>query len=239
MRYREILKEMTVDQAMAIFRHHGVDPLTTNLKAARKKLVMQNHPDRGGDNETMAQINAAYDVLAKGTGTTGSNYSTSSRRDSRPTEHGTPIWAMAGHSGGMPPSASIYRQDYRDVNYIKKQMWELSKHSKQEWTIWGFDGAFLRGVVTVYGSPAIFRDMAEAMVTWQTKGGNPYPCRAVLVQKGRSSDMQLIWADGIFYGDKPISVEHESFNRNPSNDRSFEPRLRKLIDQLREEARGP
>jgi DnaJ-class molecular chaperone len=33
------------------------------IKKAYKKLAMQHHPDRGGDNNTFSQINAAYDTL--------------------------------------------------------------------------------------------------------------------------------------------------------------------------------
>lgn len=33
------------------------------LKKLYKELVLKNHPDRGGDNATMAQINAEYDKV--------------------------------------------------------------------------------------------------------------------------------------------------------------------------------
>lgn len=33
------------------------------LKKAHRKLSLQNHPDRGGSTENMAEINRAYDVL--------------------------------------------------------------------------------------------------------------------------------------------------------------------------------
>ncbi len=141
-------------------------------------------------------------------------------------------WAQAGHSGGMPNQSSIYRNDYTDVNFIKKRMWELSKHSKKAWTIWGFDGAFLRGVTTVYGSPDIFPEMAKAMVMWQTKGANSYPCRAVLVHRKRHPFL-LIWADGHDLP-SPIEVEHDSFNDNPGNDPHFGSRLRAMLDKMQE-----
>lgn len=35
------------------------------LKAARRKAMLANHPDRGGDETTAAAINRAYDQLAK------------------------------------------------------------------------------------------------------------------------------------------------------------------------------
>lgn len=52
-------------------------------------------------------------------------------------------------------------------------MWELSGKSQQEYAIWGYDGAFFRNTVTVYGSPRIFFYMATAMIELQTKGCPP------------------------------------------------------------------
>jgi hypothetical protein len=118
-------------------------------------------------------------------------------------------------SGGASPSAIIYRQNYTDYNLIKKAMWELSSRSKEEWTISGFDGNFFRNSITVYGSPKIFNNMADAMIQWQTKGGNAYPIRAVFVSQRNSRDLLLIWVDGTYYGDNPIKMEHDSFNDNP------------------------
>jgi DnaJ-class molecular chaperone len=43
----------------------GVSPTATaeEIKRAYKQLVMDHHPDRGGDHNTFAAINAAYEVL--------------------------------------------------------------------------------------------------------------------------------------------------------------------------------
>jgi hypothetical protein len=233
----QFLYEMTYADAAAIWRKVGVDPSTLTPKelfTARRTLAKTYHADAGGSGETMADINAAYDVLtsAKPTSRTGSH------RAGPDEDPDAAIWAHAGWSGGMQNSTRINRNDYTDMNFIKKRMWELSKHSTQEWTISGFDGYFLRNSLTVYGSPEIFDEMAKAMVDWQTKGGNPYKCRAVLVSARRSKELRLIWADGRSYARKPIVVTSDSFNDNPSNDHTFNDRLRKLIDQLDENG-GP
>lgn len=271
MRYREILKEMSYTEAKAIWQKFGGgDPTTipsSELAGVRRRLIMKAHPDTGGSLKDAQEINAAYDVLKKPGAATAApasgdwterprsrqrnwHYSPgdNERRDREKEESGDDRWAWAGYSGGMRNSAHIYRQDYTDVNYIKKRMWELSGKSTEEWTIWGFDGAFLRGVTTVYGSPKIFAQMAEAMITWQTKGGNPYSCRAVLVEKEqpyRSKPFDdeeehertayVIWADGVFYDKKPIPITYDTFNANPGNDRSFNNRLRRLLDELQEQ----
>ena len=267
MRYREILKEMSRAEAQAIWRKHGADPDATDLKATWKNLLRHSHPDAGGNLEDAKLINTAYDVLKKpatsssGWGSDdGGSYEERPRRErnwyydpgadarrEQEKENSNTKWAWAGYSGGMHDNPTIRVNNYTDVNFIKKRMWELSGESTEEWTIWGFDGAYLRHVTTVYGSPKIFAQMAEAMITWQTKGGNPYECRAVVVEKREphrskpyldddeeEHTVYLIWADGVFYDKKPIPIRYETFNRNPGNDQSFRHRLRKLIDDLQE-----
>jgi len=237
------LLEMTQGQALQIFASHG-EALTSasadDVKKARNRLVrkFQSELATGGDGQ-LKMINAAYDVLKDGV-----RASSAGRRphypdfsqDAAPKREepqGTPPWAWAGHSGGMAPDGKIYRQTFQDVNFIKKTMWELSGQSREEWTIWGFDGHYFRGVTTVYGSKEIFNKMAEAMYVWQTTGGNSYPCRAVFVtKKSMPGKMLLIYADDQLYGDNPIPFEHESFNSNPGNDQSFARSLPKKLDDL-------
>lgn len=42
----------------------STDATQEDIKAAHRKLSRKHHPDRGGDNELMQQINQAYDVLS-------------------------------------------------------------------------------------------------------------------------------------------------------------------------------
>lgn len=37
----------------------------TEIKAAYRRLMLQHHPDKGGDLEAAKQINAAYEALTK------------------------------------------------------------------------------------------------------------------------------------------------------------------------------
>jgi hypothetical protein len=228
----EILMEaMTYGEAIKVFIGSGIDPddLRTpeRLKKARNALAFKYHSDMTGQgDDAIKLINAAYDVLKdRPAPATDAN---------KPDVDTYEPWAQAGWSGGMRNSSSIHRNDYTDVNFIKKRMWELSDHSREEWSIMGFDGNFMRANTTVYGSPKIFDEMAKAMVTWQTKGSNSYDCRAVIVSKRGSHKYYLIWADDKSYANDPIELESDSFNENPSNDRSLGPRLRKLIDDMQE-----
>lgn len=243
------LFEMTMTDAIQAFRNHGVEPTGLSpdqLKIEYRKLAKKFHPDVNSGDKTAEQklktVNAAYDVLKAGVGApeqprrpdSGRRYAhnPASRED-------TP-WAWAGYSGGLPPNANISSEDYRDGNYIKKRMWELNGGGGEEWTISGFDGSFFRHEITVYGSPKIFREMAKAMVFWQTKGANAYPCRAVFVARRGAKDkkLYLIFADGKFY-DEPIEFEHRSFNANASNDMSFVYGLPRKLDALKGDLEGP
>ena len=42
---------------------HGADE--TEIKAAYRRLMLQHHPDKGGDVEMAKQINVAYEMLTK------------------------------------------------------------------------------------------------------------------------------------------------------------------------------
>ena len=232
------VKNLTPDARQSLF--------LAKLKKARNGIMMKYHQDRTGSKDAAQEINPAYDVLKQPGSfatqmpnlTAGGvdwsqgweEYENQPRR-SATTE--TPVWAMAGFSDGAPPSPSISRQNYTDYNFIKKAMWELSGQSKEEWTISGFDGNLFRNSITVYGSPKIFNNMADAMIQWQTNGGNAYSIRAVFVSRRRSRDLLLIWADGTYYGDNPIKMEHNSFNDNPGNDQQFQRELPAFLDQLK------
>jgi len=239
-----------------------------DIKRAYRRIIFHNHPDRGGNEALAKQINQAYGLIKDGVHnetTPNSEYwnypggrpsdpgkkkawddfwrAADARREQqnreRERQEQNAGWAQAGHSGGMPNSSHIYRQDYTDMNFIKKTMWEKAgKHTNEEWTIQGYDGAFFRNTLTVYGASSIFKDMAEAMRVWQTKGGNPYRCEAVFVSPRRGKDLYLIWVsnrtpEGIDLSKDPVKLTHDSFNQNARNDQQFMRSLPGLLDKIR------
>lgn len=64
--------KMTYDEALAIFGVQG-GYTEDSIKSKYKALALANHPDRGGDQERMKQINVAYEILKKSVGKVGKN----------------------------------------------------------------------------------------------------------------------------------------------------------------------
>lgn len=143
-------------------------------------------------------------------------------------------WAWAGHFGRKDPDITITKNDFTDINFIKRSMWELSGHSHDEWTISGYDGKTFSHNVIVYGSPKIFHYMAISMIDLANKGANPSPCRAVLARLGTSANLFLIYADGKYYDQNPVRIRHEPIGANPQNYTALLRQLPEILDNLKQ-----
>jgi hypothetical protein len=217
--------------AIMLFRQFGIDVTGMSreaIKAARRELLNRHHPDRGGALNTAQLINAAYDLLKDGVPEGRFYASDLDLYESHKVENpGCPEWAWAGYSGGIP-DATIYRNDFSDLNFIKKSLWELSGRVVTEYTIWGSDGQRFHGI-SVFGTPKTFSYMTTAMITWLAKQG--HHCSAVLVGAGPTKELYVTYAEGQYHTDKPIRVVHSSFNSNPGNDPSFESKLAEVLER--------
>ncbi len=229
------LLEMSYQDAVQVFAQHGVDIRNMDdaaIKKVYRRLIQKHHPDRGGDPNIAKDIVAAQDALEKGTSAPTPRQGYRGANVRRSTRSEPPTWAWAGHAGGMPPSSNIYSADYRDINYIKKRMWELSGKSKKEYTVQQFDGTFFRHIFTAFGSRKIFNEMAKAMKMWG-ESGNPYNTRAIFINERKGNKkLYLIYLDGKFLGDDPFVMTHDSFNANPGNDQEFVRNLPAELDRV-------
>src|SRR5262249_27091259 len=69
MRTTEILPEVSIIDAILLFRRLGVDVTgmaPDELREARRQLINRHHPDRGGSVDMAQAINAAFDLLKDG-----------------------------------------------------------------------------------------------------------------------------------------------------------------------------
>ncbi len=243
MRFKALSYEMTAKKALAIFSQFGIDVTgmtPDQLKMARNRLLKENHPDHGGIGENAISINDAYNFLKNNSTSSPTKKILSQSNQSYQTYRGDsyasgrmPAWAIAGYTGGTLTNTAIYKNDFTDPNFFKKAMWELSGKSTIAYTIWGFDGHTFNKSITVFSSPNIFDTMADAMITYQTKSENPCRTRAVLVSPFHGKGLYLIYADGIYYGDKPIKMKYDSVNANPGNDQRFTGELPEILEQLK------
>jgi curved DNA-binding protein CbpA len=74
-RFKEYIVEMSMDFKKAIKILDIDDDIVADkvaLKKVYRKIVMQHHPDHGGDEETFKQVDAAYKFLSTAKGTGGS-----------------------------------------------------------------------------------------------------------------------------------------------------------------------
>jgi len=203
------------------------------LRLARNKLLKLYHPDVGGEIEEARKIIESFNFLRD-----MSPQLLKMMRDSRqPVQaqaQSQPIkWAWAGHDDAKVPNSSISRSDFTDRNFIKRSMWELSRHSNEEWMIYGYDGNSFPFTVVVYGSVQIFYYMAIAMIDFQTKGSIPVICQAVCARAKSSYDLYLLYANGKFYDQNPIKLIMESIDYNTRNNAKFMRKFSRLLDELK------
>lgn len=233
---KQLFEAMSPGEAIAIFSRHapGYDIAhmkMDDLKSLWKKLLLKYHPDKGGDAELAKDINQAYDILKNPNVYRSRAYSSHQASPKTRSKEEFP-WAWAGHRGGAPPTHSIYRNDYTDLNYIKKTMWEKSGKSHDEYTVYQFDGRYWRNLFTVYGSKDIYRDMTEAMLVWG-QSGNSYHTDAIFVRKDRSTKVQLIWLRGNFLPVDKTSIYLFDVSYLNSTGSASE-RLKRELDRIHE-----
>lgn len=72
-RFLKYLTEMSHAEALHVFGLHEI-PSEEELKKIYRKLALKNHPDHGGSEEAMKEVNDAYETLKK---TSGSSYTSS------------------------------------------------------------------------------------------------------------------------------------------------------------------
>jgi hypothetical protein len=225
---------MTEDDATAVFTRFGASVFglaPTQLKDVYIGLARKYHPDGGfsPDERVMAAINAAYEVLRRRGRGPGRPGPVPGSID--PKHRGVAVWAWAGHDpAGTPPSDEIRRHDDRDRNYVKRRLWKLSSGSREEWTIWPFDGRRFMPPLTVYGTSELFAEMAKAALTFAREGFRGP--RAVFVQRRGERWPRLLLVSLEGEPQPGIPFEHQG-DLNPTRDAFFVQSLPTLLDRMR------
>ena len=233
-----LLHEMSSIEAQQILGVSNKDS-PEEIKKKYRKLAMINHPDKGGNHENFIKISHAFEVLSgkapetrpyihQPTPSYGDFDPWRPKPNERPRT--VPIWE--------PDLRSFYngidKQDFTDVNYFKKKIWEAASVtglSVFRTKITAFDGAFCRASITVFGNTSVIPLMGKAMEIYNSNGPNPYATEAVFIQEAHNP--QTVKIIRINKKNVNINLDFDSFNENPYNDPTFNGRLKDIIEKYK------
>lgn len=211
-----------------------------SLRQHWRAMIKASHPDlpeNRGRLRDAGAINAAYDVLRMdllarrphgvGAGAQGDLARETVWRGERVTI--APPWQPDKNA----KNHRIMVESYRDVNFFKKRIWELSDRSEEEYHIDAFGQTMFEGRTSVYGNARVFDEMARAMLIWNANGSREDLTRAVLVSPANDSGaLYLIYADGRSLAHKPIPLPYDELAGAPSRDKNLQAKLPVVLDRL-------
>jgi hypothetical protein len=219
---------------LALTQQDFVNISPDDLRKHWRAMIKHAHPDlpQNRDNPDLAAaINAAYDVLRIAV-------AERARRQEK-----DPVMARYDRASIAPPwqpdkhakNHRIYVESYRDQNFIKKRIWELSDQSDEIYTIDAFGKTSFEGRTRVYGSQTVFDEMAKAMLIWNANGSNVQLTRAVLVSSAKDRHaLYLIYADGHSLASNPIPLRYSSKAASQYDDKTFQAQLPIILDRIRD-----
>lgn len=236
-----LLLEMSSAEAVQILRRFDKDfpksPSKEQIKNARRSFAKKYHPDKGYDGDELKKINAALDAIGKDSGgdsaerewnQPGPQNEADQDWADDPKFRGVPIWAWAGYSGGASPSIN-YRRDPSNYSFLKREAWRVSGEptkvgKKDELTFTLFDGHHGRNMITVVGKKSKINRIIPLFLDWVDKF---FTKGAVVIQGEQIGGGKKTLVVPLKKNGKPIlkrdwkTVEHDSFNNNPFNDKDY------------------
>ena len=125
----------------------------------------------------------------------------------------------------------IYRNDFTDLNFALKSIYEHASVPRLKVSLHGFDGYYGRSIFTAFSSLDDLGYAAEVLEAW---GDSHFKKDGVFdavigVVGGPGSDVRVLRIRGEDVSGLGLTLDHDSFNLNPFNDTSFADRLRALV----------
>lgn len=204
----ELNDNLTRDAAWRIILSYGAHKNMTRdeLLQFRKTMMKTLHPDAGGDGDAAATFNRAIDLLTQ----------------TEPENVEQPVVNPESETPKAPPWATdqsdyhIAQENYTDVNFIRKTMYDLSDgEPREEINVVAFDGYTWRNRFSCYTSMNLLTELAQAMIIFNSHGAKRFATRAVFIQRGDQPDLWLIYSDRKLH-DPPIKMDHASQSDIPA-----------------------
>jgi hypothetical protein len=200
---------------------------------AKIKAAHPDLPENRDNPKDPGAINAAYDTLRLSLADRARMRNQDPARDPSRYDRATIAPPWQPDKGAM--NHRIVVESYRDQNFIKKRIWELSDQSEEIYTIDAFGKTSFEGRTRVYGSQAVFDEMAKAMLIWNANGSNIKLTRAVLVSSNKDDHaLDLIHADGKSLASNPIPLRYNPKAGSQYNDKTFQAQLPTILDRIQE-----
>lgn len=117
--FRQLLKEMTEQEALKILNLSS-KPDPDHLKKVYRSAAMKNHPDRGGSDEAMKQINIAYEIL------------TGQRKAGAYSRPGTGSSSSSGRRGYSSGAGSSHSYSNGYHGYNSKEEYDEAVRNREE-----------------------------------------------------------------------------------------------------------
>ncbi len=196
------------------------------LKKLWKKKIVDLHNYGKATDQALALLNRSYDILK----TDKSKYHKIDPLTPEPVTRSNPTvpdWQPDKNSF----KNIIQINTYRDPNYIKKYMWELSGKSDVIYTLEAFGDNTFQGEIKVYGSPKIYSEMAQAMLVYNTNGGKLHKTRAIFAIEQNSNTLNLIYSDGRSFAEKPVPIEFNGTDFRKDED--FKEKIILILDKIK------
>ena len=186
-------ERMTEDDAWITLRHYASKAeiqvvRSMTISVIRRTLAKVYQPRLATDDDfAMRKINAAIDVV-------------DAERDRRELlgldEPGPPAAAsdVGRTAPGIPPwqtepgePSSILRNDYTDLNFIKRVVYERSVRLGDAELVkaWAWDGARFHKVISARANQFAYEELGRALVMLHANSPRTEACEAVFLTKGR------------------------------------------------------
>ena len=124
---------------------------------------------------------------------------------------------------------TIYRNDFTDLNFAMKAIYEHASAPRLRVSLHGFDGSYGRSSFTAFSSLDDLGYAAKVLEAWGKEQNGVFDA-VIGVVGGAGSDVRVLRIRGEDVSDLGLTLDHDSFNQNPFNDTSFARRLRALVE---------